>query len=125
YFTLPEKGITLSSFTAAVIALGLYAGGFTCEILRAGIGAVPTGQVEAGQSLAMSKAQLNFKVIFPQAFRMMIPPLANQVIMNIKGTSLAVTITVPELMFVAHTGASNTFRAGEFYLIAALLYLAL
>jgi ABC-type amino acid transport system permease subunit len=56
---------------------------------------------------------------------MMIPPLANQIIMNIKGTSLAVTITVPELMFVAYTGASNTFRAGDFYLIAAIFYLAL
>ena len=125
YFTLPEHGITLSSFVSAVIALGLYAGSFTCEIFRAGIGAVPRGQLEAGRSLGLTKWQLNVKVVFPQAFRMMIPPLANQIIMNIKGTSLAVTITVPELMFVAYTGASNTFRAGDFYLIAAIFYLAL
>lgn len=125
YFILPDSGVYLDAFTSAVIALGGYAGGFTCEIFRGGIAAVHKGQFEAGLSLGLNTRQLYGKVILPQALRISLPALANQIILNIKATSLAVTITVPEIMFVASTGASNTFRPTEFYIIAGLFYLAM
>ena len=125
YFILPDAGVYLDAFTSAIIALGAYAGGFTCEIFRGGIAAVHKGQFEAGLSLGLNTRQLYGRVILPQALRISLPALANQIILNIKATSLAVTITVPEIMFVASTGASNTFRPTEFYIIAGLFYLAM
>jgi His/Glu/Gln/Arg/opine family amino acid ABC transporter permease subunit len=125
YFILPDTGIYLDAFTSAVIALGSYAGGFTCEIFRGGIAAVHKGQFEAGLSLGLNIRQLYWKVILPQALRISLPALANQIILNVKATSLAVTITVPEIMFVASAGASNTFRPAEFYAIAGIFYLAM
>jgi His/Glu/Gln/Arg/opine family amino acid ABC transporter permease subunit len=123
FYTAPTIGIVLDAEVAAIVALGGYGSAFTCEIVRAGLLGVPVGQLEAGRSLGMKGPSLYRWVILPQAFRLIVPPMTSQVILNLKGTSLALTITVGELMFRAYEGANNTFRPGDFYLLAGILYL--
>jgi His/Glu/Gln/Arg/opine family amino acid ABC transporter permease subunit len=124
YFSLAQWGFVIPGFTCAVIALGLYAGSYTAEIFRAGIQAIPKGQIEAANSVAMTKAQVYRHVILPQAVRIIIPPMTNQLIFNLKATSLVVTIAIPDLMYVAYNGAAYTFRSAEFYTLAGILYLS-
>jgi polar amino acid transport system permease protein len=124
YFSLAQWGVVIPSFTCAVIALGLYAGSYTAEIFRAGIQAIPKGQIEAANSIAMTRAQVYRHVILPQAARIIIPPMTNQLIFNLKATSLVVTISIPDLMYVAYNGAAYTFRSAEFYTLAGIFYLA-
>jgi polar amino acid transport system permease protein len=125
YFSLAQWGLVIPAFTCAVIALGLYAGSYTAEIFRAGIQAIPKGQVEAANSIAMTRAQVYRHVILPQALRLIIPPMTNQVIFNLKATSLVVTIAIPDVMYVAYNGAAYTFRSAEFYTLAGILYLSM
>lgn len=125
FYTAPTIGIVLDAEIAAIVALGGYGSAFTCEIVRAGLLGVPVGQVEAGRSLGMRGWSLYKWVILPQAFRLIVPPMTSQVILNLKGTSLALTITVGELMFRAYEGANITFRPGDFYILAGVLYLCI
>lgn len=122
YFSFAQWGFVIPGFVCAVLALGLYAGAYTAEIFRAGIQAIPTGQVEAASSIAMTKKQVYRHVVLPQAVRIIIPPMTNQVIFNLKATSLVVTIAIPDLMYVAYNGAAYTFRSAEFYTLAGILY---
>ena len=124
FFSLAQWGIVIPGFTCAVIALGLYAGSYTAEIFRAGILAIPKGQVEAANSMGLTRWQVYRLVILPQAIKIIIPPMTNQVIYNLKATSLVVTISVQDLMYVAYNGAAMTFRSAEFYTLAGLFYLS-
>jgi len=124
YFTLADWGLVLPAFWAGAIALGLFQGAFTSEIFRAGILSVPRGTIEAGLSIGLSEGQLYRDVILPQAVKLIVPPMTNRLILNLKETALTVTISVNELMFVAYNGAALTFRSTEFFMLAALFYLA-
>jgi polar amino acid transport system permease protein len=123
YYGLPSAGLTVSSFLSAVLALGLTTGAYTSEILRAGLQAVPFGEVEAAGALAMSHRDTLRFIIIPQGVRIAIPALMGFAILIFQGTSLAFTIALPELLSRAYSIGSNTFRYLDVLLLAGLLYL--
>ena len=97
YFALPQIGIRLSIFWASVAALTIFESAMLSEIIRAGLNAVPKGQMEAGRSTGLTYSQTLVSIIFPQAFKQMLPHIVSQFIALIKDTSLAVIISLPEL----------------------------
>ncbi|WP_303219705.1 amino acid ABC transporter permease, partial [Enterococcus asini] len=97
YFALPQIGIKFSIFWAAVAALTIFESAMLSEIFRAGLNAVPKGQMEAGLSTGLTYRETMLSIVIPQAFKSMIPALVSQLISLIKDTSLAVIISLPEL----------------------------
>ncbi|WP_424811214.1 amino acid ABC transporter permease [Roseococcus sp. YIM B11640] len=124
YFGLPAAGLSLSGFVAAWLALSLVLMAFSEEIFWAGITAVPKGQWEASRSLGLSFLVTFFRVILPQALRVVIPPLVNRTIAITKGTALASVVAVPEILGAAQAGVSFSFNPTPLTLGAAA-YLAL
>jgi polar amino acid transport system permease protein len=125
YFGLPQIGVRLSPFTAGVIALGVNSGAYVAEIVRAGLLAMPKGQLESALALGMSWPQAMARIIMPQVVRMILPPITNEAVTTLKNTSLLSTITVVELTLQAQIVIAATYRPFDFYIIAALLYLAM
>jgi len=97
YFALPQIGIRFSIFWSAVVALTIFESAMLSEIFRAGLNAVPKGQMEAGLSTGLSYATTMRTIVLPQAFRSMIPAIVSQLISLVKDTSLAVIISLPEM----------------------------
>ncbi len=111
YFGIIPLIFDATPVQAAIIACGLNSGAYVAEIVRAGIQAVDRGQMEAARSLGMTQGQAMINIIFPQAFKIVIPPLINEFIMLLKDTSLVSAISVPEL---THTGKmlyASTYEA--------------
>lgn len=131
YFGLPSllQGIGLDfSFErlpAAITALSLNSAAYLAEIIRGGIQSIDLGQWEASQSMGMSWLQTMRYVIFPQAFRRMLPPLGNEFITMIKDTSLVAIIGFEELFRQGQLMVATTYRAFEIYAAVALIYLLL
>jgi arginine/lysine/histidine/glutamine transport system substrate-binding/permease protein len=131
YFGLPslfqEAGLewSLDRFPAAIIALSLNVAAYLAETIRGGIQSIDRGQWEACESLGMSPIQTMRKVIFPQAFRRILPPLGNEFITLIKDTSLTAVIGFVELFRQGQLIVAITYRAFEVYLTVALIYLVL
>lgn len=126
FFALPLIiQYTLPSVLAGIIVIGINSGAYIAEIVRGAVQSIDKGQMEAGRSLGMSHHVTMLKVIWPQAFKRMIPPLGNQFIISIKDTSLLSVILVPELLFQARTIAANQFNAVEIYTAVAVFYLAI
>lgn len=121
-----EGGLMLSpEFLAVLAGLGFYTAAFVAEVVRAGIAAVPRGQVEAAHSIGLSRWQMLRRVVVPQALRVMIPPLTNQYLNLTKNSSLAVAVGYPELVSVANTSLNQTGRALECIAVVMAVYLAL
>ncbi len=97
YFALPQIGIQLSIFWSAVVAMTIFESAMLSEIIRAGLVAVPKGQMEAGRSTGLSYLSTLYYIIFPQSIKLMLPPIVSQFISLIRDTSLAVVISLPEL----------------------------
>ena len=97
FFILPELGVELDAFTAGIIALTNLAACFICEIVVAGIHAVPTGQVEAALASGLSRWQRMRQVVLPQAMRMVLPPLVGQYVLLIKDSSVVSAIGLTDL----------------------------
>jgi polar amino acid transport system permease protein len=112
--------------TAGIVALSLVAGAYLAETIRAGIEAVPVGQVEAARSLGMSDGQALRRVVIPQALRIVVPPLTNELVLLLKDTSLlsvlGVTVTSKELTKFGQDAANQGFN-GTPLLVAGLMYL--
>ncbi|MDB9412550.1 ABC transporter permease subunit [Microcystis aeruginosa] len=131
YFGLPglfrEIGlnIDLDRLPAALFALSLNVAAYLAEIMRGGIQSIDNGQWEACSSLGMSPVQTMREVIFPQAFRRMLPPLGNEFITLIKDTSLAAVIGFEELFRQGQLMVATTYKAFEIYIAVALVYLVL
>jgi len=125
YFGLPQFGLHLSPFLAGVIALGLNSGAYVSEIIRSGLLAIPKGQMESSQALGMRHSETMARIILPQVFRIVLPPLTNEAIATLKNTSLLSTITVVDITLYAQTIISSTFRPFQFYFAAAFVYLVL
>ncbi|MEG3439977.1 ABC transporter permease subunit [Pannus brasiliensis CCIBt3594] len=131
YFGLPnlikEIGLsfTIDRLPAAILALSLNVAAYLAEIMRGGIQSVDKGQWEACESLGMSPLQTMKDVIFPQAFRRMLPPLGNEFITLIKDTSLAAVIGFEELFRQGQLIVATTYKAFEIYIAVALIYLIL
>ena len=116
-------GLIRSDINRAVLGLAIGYGAYLAEIYRAGIEAVPRGQVEAARSLGLSSRQAMRHVVLPQAFRIILPPLGNEFIALLKDSALASAIAVPELTQAGRLLSARTFRAFETYNMVALLYL--
>ena len=116
-------GVIRSDLNRAVLGLAIGYGAYLAEIYRAGIQAVPRGQVEAARSLGLSSGQAMRYVVLPQAFRIVLPPLGNEFIALLKDSALASAIAVPELTQAGRLLSARTFRAFETYNMVALLYL--
>lgn len=123
YYALPVlMGIEMSAPFAAGLCLSLYGGAFYSEIIRGGIIATDAGQIEAGKALGMTRAQVMRRVVLPQAFKRMVPPLMSQSIMQLKNTSLLSVLAVPDLLYQGQIIAHETFRPLEIYTLIAVLY---
>ncbi|MFD6400452.1 amino acid ABC transporter permease [Nocardia sp. NPDC060249] len=122
FYALPQFGIVIDPFPAAVIAFSLNVGGYAAEVVRSSIMSVAYGQWEAAQSLGMTYVQTLWHIVFPQAARIAVPPLSNTLISLVKDTSLASTILVTELLRTAQLAAAPTFDFFALYGVAALYY---
>lgn len=124
YFGLPQlTGINLPGFVAGSLALSINAGAYLAEIYRAAIESIPRGQMEAARSLGMSYGAAMRRVILPQAYRRMLPPMINEFIALLKDSSLVATIGVYETLFTAKTMTASSFRPFELYTLASIYYL--
>lgn len=126
YFGLSAAlGIDLKSFTAAVIGISICGGAYIAEIIRSGILSIDSGQMEAALSLGMTRQMAMRKIIIPQTYRRLIPPLGNEFINLIKDTALASTITVTDLLRTAQVYSGALYKPFEMYVTAAVIYLIL
>jgi polar amino acid transport system permease protein len=113
----------ISSFTAAMLGLGLNEGAYMAEIVRAGLLSVDNGQTEASKALGHRPSQTFFFVVLPQAMKAIVPPTGNQLIGVLKFTSLASTVALYELMHSVEVIYSRTFETIPLLIVAALWYL--
>ncbi|BCG57312.1 amino acid ABC transporter permease [Paenibacillus sp. URB8-2] len=120
-FALPEVGIKLGLITAAVAALTIFEAAMISEIVRGGLSSVDKGQIEAGRSSGLTGVQTLWHIVLPQGLRRMVPPLVSQFISLLKDTSLAVIISLAELMHNAGIIIGHGFN----YTIPTLLLVAL
>ncbi|WP_099160052.1 amino acid ABC transporter permease [Virgibacillus ndiopensis] len=126
FFALPLIiGYNFDSITAGIIVIALNSGAYIAEIVRGAVMSIEKGQMEAGRSLGLDHGKTMRYIIWPQAFKRMIPPLGNQFIISIKDTSLLSVILVPELIFQGRLIAANHFNAVEIYTTVALFYLVI
>lgn len=125
YFSLPALGIRFDANQAALIAMVVNVAAYASEIVRAGIDAVPQGQVEAARALGLTRLQIfRLVVIFP-ALKTVFPALASQFILLMLGSSVVSAISAVELTAVTNSLQSTTFRSFEFYFFATGLYLVM
>lgn len=126
FYGLPQIiGGPINALVAGIAAIAVNSGAYISEIVRGGVQSIERGQREAGLSLGLSRVQTFRDIIWPQAFRRMIPSLGNQGIISIKDTSLFSVIGVGELVRQGQIYIATTFTALEVYLMVALLYLAI
>lgn len=122
YYGLPNLGLHLNAFVAAVLGMSMNYAAYEAEIYRSGILSIPKGQNEAALSLGMTRRQSVLYIIVPQALRTIVPPSTNDFIALFKDTSLVSIITVSELTRVYSQAATTTYRFLELGLITAALY---
>lgn len=125
YFLPPLLGLAVPPLVSAVTALAMNTSAFQAEIYRGGLMALPRGHLEAARILGLSVWQARRVILIPQMLRLVLPPLTNEAISILKSSSLVSVVAVSELMRVSEEAVSITFRATEFYVTAALIYLAL
>jgi polar amino acid transport system permease protein len=125
YFVMPEFGVTLTALQAAILGLGIAYSAYQAENFRAGIEAIDKGQIEAAQAIGMSWWQTMRRVVLPQAVKIMLPPYGNVMIMMLKDSSQASTITVAELALQGKLIASSTFKNTSVFTLVALMYLTM
>lgn len=115
--------LRVDAFTAGALGLGIHTSAYVAEIFRSGFLAVPRGQTEAARSIGMSKIVTVRRVVGPQAIRVVIPALANQMIITLKDSAVASFITVDELFLRAQRLSAANFQPLAFYVIVSLYYL--
>ncbi|MGE6319123.1 amino acid ABC transporter permease [Pseudomonas oryzihabitans] len=125
FFGLPSLGVHISEWQAAVLAMVINLGAYSTEIIRAGIQAVPKGQLEAAAALAMTRAETFRHVILRPALAKVWPALSSQVVIVMLGSAVCSQISTEELTFAANFIQSRNFRAFETYLLTTLLYLVM
>lgn len=125
YTGLPQLGIRFDVLTCALLGLILNEAAYLSEIVRSGFMAVPKGQTEAAWALSLSRSTTFWRVTFPQAFRLMIPPLGNSVNGLLKATSLASVISVEEILRRSDLMIQAHYQVLEVYAAATVYYLLL
>ncbi|AZL68325.1 MULTISPECIES: amino acid ABC transporter permease [Pseudomonas] len=125
FFGLPALGVRMSEWQAAVLAMVINLGAYSTEIIRAGIQAIPRGQLEAASALAMTRFETFRHVILRPALAKVWPALSSQIVIVMLGSAVCSQIATEELSFAANFIQSRNFRAFETYLFTTLLYLAM
>lgn len=123
FFGLPSLGVRLSEWEAAILAMVINLGAYSTEIIRAGIQAIPHGQIEAAGALAMSRFETFRHVVLRPALGKVWPALSSQIIIVMLGSAVCSQISTEELSFAANFIQSRNFRAFETYLLTTALYL--
>ena len=125
FFGLPALGVRMNEWEAAVLAMVINLGAYSTEIIRAGIQAIPGGQLEAAAALAMNRLEIFRHVVLRPALAKVWPALSSQIIIVMLGSAVCSQIATEELSFAANFIQSRNFRAFETYLVTTLLYLAM
>ncbi len=125
FYLLPMAGLTIPPALAATLALALNTAAFQSEIYRAGLLAIPRGQIEAARLLGLGRGAAFLRIEAPQAVRLMLPALVGEMLALVKNSSLVSVIAVTEITRRAQQIASSTFRPLEAYGAALMLYLAI
>lgn len=112
-------------YWCAIIAFTMNTSAYIAEIVRGAVLAIPQGEMEAANAIGLSKAQTLRRITLPRAFGIMLPAYSNEVIFMIKGSALAATITVMDLMHITRDIAAKTYLHIELYLLAGVIYLLL
>ena len=123
YFGLPDAGIMLSKNASFVFALSLYAGAYLTEVFRAGLKSISPGIIEAGVAIGLRRHQVMLSIQLPIMFRNVLPSLSNNFISLFKDTSLASSITIVELTYLARKVNTITFRVIEVWVVVGLMYM--
>lgn len=123
FYGLPNVGILIDPFPAAVLVFSINQGAYCSETIRAALESVPAGQMEAGQCVGMSYLQIIRRIILPQALRTAFPPLSNSLIGLVKDTSLAANITVVEMFMATQRIVARTFESLALYIEVGMIYL--
>ncbi|NKJ47091.1 amino acid ABC transporter [Burkholderia sp. SG-MS1] len=122
YYLLPFAGINVSPVVAAISAVSLCSASYIAEILRGGFLSIPPGHLEAARMLGLSPFDMLRRILVPQAFRLTLPSLVNEMVLLIKASSLISVVGVAELTRTAQNIAASTYRPLEAYLAAGLIY---
>jgi len=125
YFGLASLGLKLSAFTVAAMALTINVGAYTTEIMRAGFDAIPRGQIEAAEGLALSRFQIYWHIVLLPAMEKVYPSLTSQFVLMMLASSVCSQISAEELTAVANFIQSDTYRAFETYITIAVIYVVL
>ena len=125
FFGLPALGLRLSPEWSSVLAMVINLGAYSAEIVRAGIQATPAGQIEAAQSLALTRMQTFVWVVLPPALQRVWPALVSQIIIVMLGSAVCGQISTEELSYAANLIQSRNFRAFEAFIVATVMYLLL
>ncbi|MFI6740396.1 amino acid ABC transporter permease [Nonomuraea sp. NPDC050451] len=120
-----DTNTVISSFSAAILGLALTESAYAAEMIRAGIQAVSKGQTEAALAIGMSRYQVMRRVVLPQALRIVIPPIGNDLISMLKFTSLVSVLATPDLLYSAQMIYSRNYRTIPLLLVATIWYLVL
>ncbi|MBB1062890.1 amino acid ABC transporter permease [Limosilactobacillus fastidiosus] len=115
-------GIKLEPFTAGIVTFSLNTGAYASETIRAAISSVAKGQWEAGAAIGMTRLQILWRIIIPQALQVALPPLSNSFISLVKDTSLAASITIMEMFEVSQQIAAANYQPLLMYTLVALIY---
>jgi len=125
YFVMPDVGIAMTALQAGILGLGIAYSAYQSENFRAGIEAVDHGQVEAARAMGMGWWMTMRRVVLPQAVKIVLPPYGNIMIMMLKDSSQASTITVAELALQGKLIATSTFQNATVFTLVALMYLVM
>lgn len=125
YYGGPSVGINLTPFVAAVLGMSLNSAAYVAEIIRGGIQSIDKGQLEAARTLGMTYGQAMRRIILPQAYRRLIPPMGNEFVALLKDSSLVSSIAMTDLMRGAQQMYSASFKPVEVFIMAGIFYLVL
>ena len=123
FFGLPNLGILLEPFPAAVIVFAINTGAYDAETIRAALESVPRGQLEAGECVGLTYFQTIRRIVLPQAMRTAFPSLSNSLIALVKDTSLAANVTVTEMFMTTQRIVARTYEPLALYIEVGLIYL--
>jgi glutamate transport system permease protein len=122
---LPENGVLMSPFWYMCIAISAHGAMMISEIVRAGLAAIPRGQYDAGYAIGLSKHKLLALILYPQAFRVMLPALISQMILTLKDTSLGFIISFPDFLRNAEVAIQNLANPIQVYFVVAIVFIGL
>lgn len=125
FYGLPILGVRIRPFTIAVVGSSILSASYYMEVIRGGLLAVPQGQLEAARALGLSSWRIWQRIVLPQVIPVSLPPYISNTVLILKGTSIAMLITVDELTGVGFGIISVTYRPMEIILVMAIIYLAM